>query len=669
MRRCAPTASRLPRRLAAFQITCAFGLLIALAVPVNATTYYVSATGDDSNPGTSASSPWRTIAKVQGEMGAGRFKPGDSILFQRGGVWEEQLNIPSGVNGAVGNPITLGNYGSGALPVIDGGSIRAACIAAVYVNVSYITVDGFECRNTTEYGINFNAGSSLPRIIIENNYVHNTGPGACSGCGTPHDDGNYRNQINFEIDSTSTGQKSGVQILNNTVENAGGHNSIEVHHDEGSPLVRGNTLSDCAPHGCIDLKGVVGAVVDSNTVANPNASSNQPAIYNENTFVPEDSIEIHRNYIYDTPVGIQIESGISSSYPCNNGSCAINASIYNNTLYETPSAYSLVSTSCDSAPLSFAIKNNLIDGGQVDMHSGCAITWDYNDDGGSQGLSLFDLNDTRYSSAYGAHDLWHADPLYADDPLTSITALLGGLLPGSPCIYAGVAVGLPYTGPEPTIGAWNPPASTPTPTPTPAPVSTPIPSASPTPTAGLSPTPVASLAYVSLPANGASNVCGQEVPVTVVQPSSVVWTDVYAGGTWIASTDQPLTTFNWNSTGVPNGPVSLTVNSYSSTNSDLGQTSNQITVNNAACYGYFASPGDGATVNGKANLVINQPSNVCWTNVYVNGTWIDSTDRPTMTYAWDSTSVANGPNRLSINSYNCRNGLVGTNSIDVNVDN
>jgi hypothetical protein len=433
-------------------------LLLSTYSSARATTYYVSNSGSDSNSGTSQSSPWQTIAKVQNEMSAGLFRPGDSILFQAGGTWYEQLSIPSGVNGTSGSPITLGSYGSGAKPVIDGQSSRAACISAVYVGASYIVVNGFECRNTTQYGINFNDGSADPGIVIENNYVHNTGPGACAGCGGAYDDGNYRNQINFEIDNSGTGQASGVRILNNTVENSGGHNSIEVHHDEGSPIVRGNTVINCGPHGCIDLKSVIGAVVDSNSVTNPNGQTNAPCIYTENEYVAQETITVERNYCYQTPVGIQAEyAGF-----CDAGSCALTEYIYNNTIYESASIASLIDSSCDAAPMSFTVKNNIIDGGYVDYHSSCQITWDYNDDGGSQGLSSFSAPNTP-----GPHDLNNANPQYAADPVSSLTGLESGLLSTSPCLYAGTNVGLPYNGPAPTIGAWNPPSSTPTPTPIP----------------------------------------------------------------------------------------------------------------------------------------------------------------------------------------------------------
>ena len=83
-----------------------------------AATYYVDATnGNNNNHGLSSSMAWRTISEVNSSS----FQPGDQILLKRGGVWREQLNFPS--SGSPGNPITIGAYGSGARPVINGANI------------------------------------------------------------------------------------------------------------------------------------------------------------------------------------------------------------------------------------------------------------------------------------------------------------------------------------------------------------------------------------------------------------------------------------------------------------------------------------------------------------------------------------------------------------------
>src|SRR6478752_501102 len=79
--------------------------------------YYVSNTGNDGSPGTSAA-PWKTCAKVN----AFALQPGDTVLFARGGLWRETL-APT-ASGTSGNPITFGAYGTGALPLFKGSDVK-----------------------------------------------------------------------------------------------------------------------------------------------------------------------------------------------------------------------------------------------------------------------------------------------------------------------------------------------------------------------------------------------------------------------------------------------------------------------------------------------------------------------------------------------------------------
>jgi hypothetical protein len=82
----------------------------------SATTYYVSPTGSDSNSGTSASSPWSSVTKVDDTS----FSPGDQVLFQYGGTFNGSLDASS--SGTVSAPITYSAYGNAALgnPVFSG---------------------------------------------------------------------------------------------------------------------------------------------------------------------------------------------------------------------------------------------------------------------------------------------------------------------------------------------------------------------------------------------------------------------------------------------------------------------------------------------------------------------------------------------------------------------
>lgn len=68
---------------------------------INATTYYVSNSGDDSNPGTSPEFPWKTIDRVNSQEIIGKA----NVLFLRGNTWRGRIFCKSNVTySAYGNP-------------------------------------------------------------------------------------------------------------------------------------------------------------------------------------------------------------------------------------------------------------------------------------------------------------------------------------------------------------------------------------------------------------------------------------------------------------------------------------------------------------------------------------------------------------------------------------
>lgn len=115
-------------------------LLFGFLNEVAATNYFVSSGGNNSNPGTSESLPWQTMAKVNSMKTI--FNPGDSIKFHRGDFFYGTLNLTR--SGTVGANIVFTNYGTGNLPKWQYSTTGAAISALSYnYNVSYIIFDGF----------------------------------------------------------------------------------------------------------------------------------------------------------------------------------------------------------------------------------------------------------------------------------------------------------------------------------------------------------------------------------------------------------------------------------------------------------------------------------------------------------------------------------------------
>ncbi len=121
---------------------------LAQAGPAGATVYYVdAANGRDETSGLSEREAWRSLARVS----RADLRPGDQVLFRRGGIWRGRLTPPA--SGAPGRPIVFGAYGQGDLPSLRGSDVLEAA--------SWQRVD-----DTTWYHGNVNQD---PRFLVVDN--------------------------------------------------------------------------------------------------------------------------------------------------------------------------------------------------------------------------------------------------------------------------------------------------------------------------------------------------------------------------------------------------------------------------------------------------------------------------------------------------------------------
>jgi hypothetical protein len=89
---------------------------IICSITAHATDYYISSSGNDANNGTSSSTPWRTLNKLNASFGS--INAGDRVYLNRGDVFYGSINVTK--SGTSGAPITIGAYGSGAKPIVTG---------------------------------------------------------------------------------------------------------------------------------------------------------------------------------------------------------------------------------------------------------------------------------------------------------------------------------------------------------------------------------------------------------------------------------------------------------------------------------------------------------------------------------------------------------------------
>ncbi len=119
-----------------------FCLLIASSLlgSVKAANYYINTSiGNNTNKGTSAKQPWKTVEAINVAL----LKPGDSVLFANGQKFTGQLSLLN-ATGADKHPIVITGYpylGSVQKPVLDAGNDFNAILIQ---NSSFIEVKGLE---------------------------------------------------------------------------------------------------------------------------------------------------------------------------------------------------------------------------------------------------------------------------------------------------------------------------------------------------------------------------------------------------------------------------------------------------------------------------------------------------------------------------------------------
>ncbi len=123
--------------------------------------YYVDCSQSSNGNGTE-SSPWNNIASANGHS----YSAGDTIYFKTGMTCNGMFS-PSG-SGKSSAPITVTDYGTGALPILDGGSTNNA--AFYLTNQSYWTIENLYLQGGENWGLVAKAlsGNTVTGLTITN---------------------------------------------------------------------------------------------------------------------------------------------------------------------------------------------------------------------------------------------------------------------------------------------------------------------------------------------------------------------------------------------------------------------------------------------------------------------------------------------------------------------
>jgi hypothetical protein len=385
--------------------------------------YYVSNTGNDANTGLSSAQAWQTLSKVNGST----FQPGDNILFKKGDTWDEALIVPS--SGTISANITFGSYGTGANPIFDGQNTRTDCISDE--GVSYITIDGIDTKNATEFGVvayDWNHTGSHDFIIKNSIASYNAQGGIClyiDNCSaincTAHHNGTLgtHHGINVEGHISSDGL---VTADNWLITDCTSYNNAGYGFQ--SYVGGGGTLSYCKAYlnGSVAQSGggaIISTITTSKTV---NVYYN---IFYSNIFygiaiadnTSGDAINVYNNTIYDN---CDVTYGAGIILKENNSVSAGMIKVKNNLVFLSRSLD--FEQTENTTP--YTISNNL-----YYRTSGNMIYWN--------SLEYTQAQFAAYKTASG-----DATSLSASPAVTNAAGYDFSLQAGSPCINAGVSVGL-----------------------------------------------------------------------------------------------------------------------------------------------------------------------------------------------------------------------------------
>jgi polysaccharidase protein len=226
-----------------------FTVVLFAPFAVGATSYYVdSASGSDWNSGLAPDAAWASNDRVN----AASLRPGDQILFRRGASFTGMIVVNS--SGSRKSPIAYGAYGSGADPIIAGGTS-----AVTGQGKKWITIKNLQIRNTSGAGIDARNGSDHWRYDnidfqdtnggfwlidvndhdIRNCHIHN---GSAEGVWGWNIDG--LKVVNCQIDRLTGQHTDGIQfegvsnytVVNNTINMTG------TDSKKGEFISQGNML-------------------------------------------------------------------------------------------------------------------------------------------------------------------------------------------------------------------------------------------------------------------------------------------------------------------------------------------------------------------------------------------------------------------------------------------
>ena len=367
--------------------------------------FYVSTTGADSNPGTQTA-PWRTVQHAADTVRAG------STVNVRGGVYEELVSIKASGNATDGY-ITFRSY-PGETAVLDAEHFAPDGRSGILTihDKSYVRIEGFEIRNfrtaehrLTPLGISvMGAGSHLELLHnnvhhIEQNFNGRDAPGrGGNGFGIAVYGTDAKIPISElvidgnEVHHLKTGSSESLVVNGNVTNFHITHNVVHDNNNIGIDIIG---FERTAPDPAVDQAR--DGVVSGNLVYNITSRGN-PAYRNDESsdgiYVDGGTrILIEQNVIHDVDFGIELASEHQNRatsyvtarnnriYHCHTAGVSIggyapergrteHCTVVNNTLYDDDTS----GTGSGEFQMQWNMANNIFENNIVHAGRSCLIT-------------------------------------------------------------------------------------------------------------------------------------------------------------------------------------------------------------------------------------------------------------------------------------------------------
>ncbi|MGA7755094.1 MAG: right-handed parallel beta-helix repeat-containing protein [Candidatus Sulfotelmatobacter sp.] len=303
-----------------FSIQFMLLMCVSTAFGQSKSSFYVSTSGNDSNPGTQAA-PWRTVQHAADTVTAG------STVNVRGGTYEELLTIKTSGSPTDGY-ITFRSY-PGETAILDATHFTPNGRSAIVTihNKSYVRIEGFEIRNyrtaehrLTPLGISvMGAGSHIE--LLKNNVHHieqtfngRDGPGhGANGFGIAVYGTDAKTPISElvidgnEVHHLKTGSSESLVVNGNVTNFRITHNIVHDNNNIGIDVIG---FERTAPDPAVDQAR--DGVVSGNLVYNITSRGNPAYGDDENSdgiYVDGGTrVLIEQNVIHDMDFGIELAS-------------------------------------------------------------------------------------------------------------------------------------------------------------------------------------------------------------------------------------------------------------------------------------------------------------------------------------------------------------------------